>query len=254
MNRQRLADYLSEYAHGVVEEWMRLIDISENVLSPGSEEIQARVTWAGDGTFKVSTTHYGEELGHFRLVVRVEPIDVPPIGPENDPAQIHEPKHPCEECNHSHSPNRCPNLYLVCEECNTGGHTCPGDGNSIEHGQSMCDECKKRFLDEAEAAEPLEWVPATWGETMQNDRVRLGGAEAVIEGFSKLDWHTTIERSFQKPDGKWWDLVRPFEHTSVHVRLAGRTDLLTFPPDSPVDILCTPTRRAMLTLTRGGLS
>lgn len=165
MNRQQLADFLGEYAHGVVEEWMRLIDI---------EETQARVTWAGDGTFKVG------ELGDFRLTVNVEPIE-------------HEP-------------------------------------------------------------EPLEWVPGTWGETMQNDRVRLGGAEAVIEGFSKLDWHTTIERSFQKPDGKWWDLVRPFEHTSVHVRLAGRTDLLTFPPDSPVDILCTPTRRAMLTLTRGGLS
>lgn len=81
---KRLAAYLGEYAEDVVREWMRIIEIRGYVLTPGSDdETQARVNWHGE-TFAVGTSVYGEEFGHYRMKVTVEPVDVPPIGPEND--------------------------------------------------------------------------------------------------------------------------------------------------------------------------
>lgn len=48
-----------------------------------------------------------------------------------------------ETCGGSrHDPCRLANaleaLTFGCDECNRGGHTCPGDGNSIEHGETDC--------------------------------------------------------------------------------------------------------------------
>ena len=88
--RRRLADYLSQYAHEVVEEWMRIVEVDEDVPAPGSARFTARARWAGDGTFTLSESGYGDECGTYRLIVKVEPIDVPPIGPENDPAMRYE--------------------------------------------------------------------------------------------------------------------------------------------------------------------
>lgn len=85
-----LADYLSEYAYDVVVEWMRIVDIDDNVTEPGSPAIQARANWQGGGTFTLGTERYLEDLGTFRLTTRVAPVYVPPIGPENDPALIEE--------------------------------------------------------------------------------------------------------------------------------------------------------------------
>lgn len=88
---RRLADYLSEYGHGVVEEWMRIVEVDEDVLSPGSGAQQLRVTYAGDSTFILGESPHGDEHGRYRLMVKVDALpDLPPIGPENDPAQQHE--------------------------------------------------------------------------------------------------------------------------------------------------------------------
>lgn len=92
--QRRLADYLSEYATGVVEEWMRIVDLDDDDRGRVPDHIggiQARVRWQSDGTFALSESPYGgDDYGTYRLIVRVEPIDVPPLGPENDPALAHE--------------------------------------------------------------------------------------------------------------------------------------------------------------------
>ncbi len=89
--RHRLANYLSEYAHGVVEEWMRIVEIDEDVEEPGSSPFQARATWMGDGSFILGESPHSADFGQYRLTVRVDPLpDLPPIGPENDSAMIEE--------------------------------------------------------------------------------------------------------------------------------------------------------------------
>jgi hypothetical protein len=88
--RERLARYLGNYAAGVVSEWMRIVDLEEDVLGPGSGFMQARATWVGENVFKLGEHALSEEFGHYRLKLSVEPVEVPPIGPENDPALIEE--------------------------------------------------------------------------------------------------------------------------------------------------------------------
>ena len=92
-DRRRLADYLSEVAHDTVEAWMRLVQVDEDVLSPGSGAMELHVRHAGDGSIMVGETQLSEEYGQYRITVKVEALpDLPPIGPENDPAQIEEMK------------------------------------------------------------------------------------------------------------------------------------------------------------------
>lgn len=92
--RCRLATYLTEYAVGVVEEWLRIVDLDQDdddgPIPARIQAIQGRVGWQSDGTFTFGSTPYSDEYGTYRLSVRVEPIDVAPIGPENDPALAHE--------------------------------------------------------------------------------------------------------------------------------------------------------------------
>lgn len=213
-----LSDYLAEYAEGVVQEWMRLIDIPD--------DIQARVTWLGDDEFRLEMMDRAE-IGHFRLKVTVEPVDVPPIGPENDPAQIEEMKDSsCSICGR-----------ILAQPEDPLSVDCGGDclGCMIEAEKQM-------------DTTPDEWVASTWAMTALGDRVRIGESEAVIEGFSRLPWHSIIEKSFHKPDGKWWDSVKPFEHTQIHVKLAHLPEVLSLPATGEVEILCSVTRKAMLAL------
>lgn len=85
--RKRLAHYLSEYAHNVVEEWMRIVEIDQDVEEPGSTAFQACATWMGDGTFILGREPHSADYGQYRLIVRVQALpDPPPIGPEGDGA------------------------------------------------------------------------------------------------------------------------------------------------------------------------
>lgn len=87
--RQHLADQLREIAQGTMQEWMRFIDIdTPDIALTG----QARVRWQNDdGECIVGESPYGEEYGRFRITVSVQDLGpMPPIGPENDPAQIAE--------------------------------------------------------------------------------------------------------------------------------------------------------------------
>lgn len=80
-----LEQSLADYALGVVSEWMRIIELER---LPG----QPRVTWQdAAGTFILGERPLGDEYGTFRLKITVETLPPPPpIGPENDPAQIEE--------------------------------------------------------------------------------------------------------------------------------------------------------------------
>jgi len=91
--QRRLAGYLAEYARGVVEEWMRIVDLDDDDGGRVPDRIggvQARAGWQTDGAFTLGESRYGDEYGTYRLIVKVEPIDVPPLGPENDPALAYE--------------------------------------------------------------------------------------------------------------------------------------------------------------------
>jgi hypothetical protein len=225
-----LAKYLADYAAGVVTEWMRLVDIDEDVLGPGSDSFMTRATHLDDGTFSLGESRYSQEYGVYRLNVTVEPIDVPSVGPENDPAQQEE-------------------LWRTCEECNSGGHVCPGDGNPIEHGQGGCGQhddpdtavpaVSQREMVEPQEPEP-EWVTSQWGFVLSGDRIRLNGQEADVSNSSASEFYANNE-----------DPYRPtFEpHVEVMVSLAhlpGR--MLPFPALDEVDILMDRMRKAQLVL------
>jgi hypothetical protein len=259
-----LAKYLADYAAGVVTEWMRLVDVDEDVLGPGSGSFMTRATHLDDGTFSLGESRYSQEYGVYRLNVTVEPIDVPPVGPENGPAQQEE-------------------LWRTCEECNSGGHVCLGDGNPIEHGQGDCgqhddpdtavpavllmepresasiepivvtagnadhllkvahmlDAVKARGMVEPLEPEP-EWVTSQWGFVLSGDRIRLNGQEADVSNSSASEFYANNE-----------DPYRPaFEpHVEVMVSLAhlpGR--MLPFPALDEVDILMDRMRKAQLVL------
>ena len=242
-----LEDYLAEYAKGILVQWMHIVDL-DGEHAPDNPSHLARARWHENNEFALS-----DGLGRFRLNLTVTRLpDPPPIGPGNDPAQIEEMKqHPCSECStedprpwcdcredetckgpcrqRAHNPNVCPNLIYVCETCNSGGHTCPGDGTPIKHGQGDC----------GQHDEP-EWVPTTWRYVLKGDEVRLGESEAEVMASNVGDWHVDAS-DYWRP--KAW------EHTEVKVQLRHTGDLwLPWPPDSAVEILMDGTRKAAYVL------
>jgi hypothetical protein len=158
--QRRFADYLAEYVSNVAAEWMRIIDVDEDVLAPGAGFFQARVTWMDDGTFHLGETRSADPIGDFRLITRVEPIYVPPIGPENDSAMQYE---------------------LQAEE---------QDPSNISGGDETPDPI--------EPQEPSpEWVPAMWRYVLTGDRIRLNGQEADVERSSVIEFHADNTNKYE---------------------------------------------------------
>lgn len=240
---RRLADYLSEYAHSVVEEWMRIVEIDGNTIEPGSRWQQARATWMGDGTFSLGECPYGEEFGHFRLTVRVDPIEVPPVGPECDPAlqvemEAFDPearrnadkRHPCLECL---DPNEDPRSW-----CDCGGDT------------DRFGECAYPCVSRAHQPEdcrnaPPRWVPTEWQYVASGDRVRLGTSEAEVTQATRFDGHTKVDSWRDRNTGRMRDNVTGrWDHIEIRIRLAHLPNVLEFPPAGPVEVLMDAGRRA----------
>ncbi len=85
--RERLAEYLSEHAFGVIEEWMRIVDIdndNDDIEPSLPARFQGRWSHRGDGEFTFGEHYQGDDTyGRYRLTVMVEPLPpLPPIGPE----------------------------------------------------------------------------------------------------------------------------------------------------------------------------
>lgn len=229
-DHEELAARLARVAHDTVIQWMRNVEMPDG--------LDAYLSWSDDGTFVLG------EYGRFKLNVSVTAIP--------GPAQIEEQKqHPCSECStedphpwcdcrtdetckgpcrqRAHDPNVCPNLIYVCEACNSGGHTCPGDGNSIKHGDPDC----------GQHDEP-DWVVATWRYVLLDDRVRLGESEAEVTACNTGVWHADTS--------DYWH-PKPWEHTEVKVQLKHTGEVwLPWPPDSEVEIFMDSARRAAYVL------
>jgi hypothetical protein len=158
--QRRFADYLAEYVSNVAAEWMRIIDVDEDVLRPGAGFFQARVNWAGDGTFSLSETRSADPIGDFRLITRVEPIYVPPIGPENDSAMQYE--------------------------------------NMTPETEDMTPDLTGERSGVIEPEEPAPtWEPAMWRYVLTGDRIRLNGQEADVERSSVIEFHADNTNKYE---------------------------------------------------------
>lgn len=83
--REHLRRQLEEIGQGTVQEWMRIVDLTGET----GFDYQARVTWQDhQGVCVVGEHPSSDEHGAFRITVHVEDLGpLPPLGPENDPAQ-----------------------------------------------------------------------------------------------------------------------------------------------------------------------
>lgn len=70
--RQHIVAQLSEYALGVLQEWMRIVELED----PEEIPFQARLRWQDDGTALMGETQYSEEYGRFRFTVSVEDLEL----------------------------------------------------------------------------------------------------------------------------------------------------------------------------------
>lgn len=68
--RRHLTDQLSEYAEGVLAEWMSIIELED----VAGIQFQARLRWQDDGTALMGESQYSEEYGRFRFTVHVEDL------------------------------------------------------------------------------------------------------------------------------------------------------------------------------------
>jgi hypothetical protein len=253
--QRRLADYLREYAHDVLTEWMRIVEIDDFVPSPGAPRFQARARWQGDGSLILSESPYGgEDYGQYRVIIHVEPIDVPPIGPENDPALIEEMKapdaHPCAEC--LTDPNEDPLPWCDCRP----GETCKGPCRQRAHAPSLCPnrsvDIPHNIVMGTEVQEPPLWTLTEWQHVIMKDIVRLPGrpeTEASVGSVQRQQRHAD-SREYTGQDGKVRDWVTPHEHEIIFARLIldGSERTVNFPPETPVEILMSASRRAALTV------
>jgi hypothetical protein len=97
--------------------------------------------------------------------------------------------------------------------------------------------------------EPVDnWRPGTWREVAllvaQGDQdevwVRLKGTEAQVASAGVVEWAVDPASNTYRPT--------PLAHAVVNIRLAGRDQLFTFPPDAGVEILSPPMGPALQTL------
>lgn len=258
--QRRLADYLSEYATGVVEEWMRIVDLDDDDRGRVPDHIggiQARVRWQSDGTFALSESPYGgDDYGTYRLIVRVEPINVPPLGPEDDPALVHEmswvdktlddvrtgdqggqPMTTRERMLEIAVLRLCVELYE--DRGRDGGLPRVEAGTLLrdavrtlmdEHGSGMHLLADLDQEEHSLTSYEMSWVDKTLDDVRTGDRINFRGTEAVVESAYRRGWHVHPASKYE---------VIPLEHDDVCLRRAGREKLYVLKPDLPVKIQLT---------------
>lgn len=95
--------------------------------------------------------------------------------------------------------------------------------------------------------EPVDnWRPGTWREVatlmagpiaLEEVWVRLSGVEATVTSAMVVNFHVDPKSNTYRPTA--------LEHEVTNVRLVGRDQLYTFPPDSAVEILSPPMGEAV---------
>lgn len=163
---------LEEIAAGVLNEWMRLVDIQ----ATAGHTWQGRMKWQDDGT--VNLTDLDHELFD-RYVIRVgfERLpELPPMGPENDPAQIEEMKafDPVESLRQTAEDDReiaiGDALASTSEPCSVCGSTDPQ--HSALHGFRPW-----RII---EPGDLVKSKAGAWLEVVQNNRAGFNSYEVVV--------------------------------------------------------------------------
>lgn len=137
-------------------------------------------------------------------------------------------------------------LITSCPQCNQGGHTCPGDGNWIAHGETDCGQHDDPHQDAVEAAmaetygAEQEWLPAAFGDLLAGDRIRIGQQETIVTRTSRpAEWHTA------NGGRRRWD------HVELRMDLEANPGMQQYPPDTACEVLCDAERRAVLLLEQG---
>jgi hypothetical protein len=138
-------------------------------------------------------------------------------------------------------------LIVSCPQRNAGGHTCPGDGNSISHTATDCGE-----HDEPASDEPV-WVETAWKYVRRGDRVRMrdGGTPAEVQAICVQEFGQNIESRWSEDYGRWFDNYKgAWNHLEVIVRLSLAPEkIIPFPPNAAVQVLMNAERRAIHLLT-----
>lgn len=265
--KQRIRQDLQEYATGTLDEWLRNVHILQT--EEYREGRPVRINWEAitDGTMIASLSESGHdaEYGRYGITVTVDILpDLPPIGPENDPAMAHETRgqlttssHPCIEC--MTDPTEDPRAW-----CDCGGRTemgeCKAPCVQRAHGVDECpnapEECRCSRTEKGYChalnchggADVIEWVPATLLYCLAGDRIRIGPRGQWLESdvlrSSSGAWHANVVSSVL-PSGKTWDKVTPWQHTELRLELTANPGFKPYPQDFPCEILMTAERRAV---------
>jgi hypothetical protein len=200
--------------------------VEEDTLSPGSGFMQARVQWAGDGTFTVGTDPYNDDLGQYRLVVRVEALpDKPAPAIDMRDPRIRRASF-CIECTDGDEDPRA--------WCDCGGDT--------ERYGACTPPCCSRAHDPENCPARVEWVASTFLHIEKGDRLRMGEDEATVLAVSKLNFHADNT-----------DPYRPKAWEHVELRADVGFGMTSFPTGTPVEIWCDAERKAQLIMSEAGL-
>ncbi len=157
------------------------------------------------------------------------------------------------------------NLIIRCNECNAGGHVCPGDGNPIGHGDTDCGEHDDDEPRECNNCAPLRagasvdrvdgsdlttpcvecgavetitvsqegaeliWVPRTWADVRAGDTVRMPGTDSTARVVSAVHraWHVHPAADEYRPN------EMPANWSEVYVGLR------PLDSEAPEDVPCT---------------
>lgn len=84
-----------------------------------------------------------------------------------------------------------------------------------------------------------EWAPAILSLCLAGDHIRIGTDETDVLSSSVGTWHVDNTDPWHP---------KPWTHVELYLDLAANPGFQQYPPNSPVEILCSPERKAALLL------
>lgn len=91
------------------------------------------------------------------------------------------------------------------------------------------------------------WTPATFGDLLPGDRVRIGTQEADVTRVNRGDWHAR-NRVWIDDSGRERDHQTPWEHEELNIDLTANPGFHDYDPAIKCEILADADRRAVLTV------
>lgn len=250
--RPSLAKEVRDLAMDVLQAgWMRYGHLADGA--------QIRCVWRQEGGQRwLEVEHLG--TGHkalFSLLVEVEQVTLPPIGPEDDGALQAELRDAAAAAGED-KPWAPGGVY--CATCDHGGHTCPGCGASVPHeGSGVCPACTVEHGPKPAGERSRTWDPDNPGcapEECGGSRLdpcstvmRTRGARHDGEPAPAAEEPTTWGRvaagdQAKGDDGSWYPVVSVREgrgpqegRTVVTLRIANQGRPYPMDPEGPVTVI-----------------